>query len=435
MQPEQVQTILKNTAASLNPHGDWYVTAMERLVVVVQELSHARTLDAVMQIVRRAGRELTGADGATFVLRDGDNCYYAEENAISPLWKGRRFPMSACISGWVMLNAKPAVIPDIYKDPRIPVEAYRPTFVKSLAMVPIRVENPVGAIGNYWATNRQPTDEEVAILQALANVTSVSLENVDLYERLQMKLKALEESNYELARFAWSASHDLKSPLRAIDDLTFWIEDDKANTLSNQSKDYLTSMRRRVKRMEKLLDDVLDFSTVEKKMKKDDSGDMITGADVVSECENLVYLPPNFTVIATPAMAGIRLPRMPLLRIFCNLVDNAVKHHDKHAGHIVLDVAETDKEFIFTVSDDGPGIPEQYRARIFDMFQTLKPHDTMEGSGMGLAIVKKMLNLYDCDITAGVGETGGSRFSFNWKKKTDADRNLRGGLGGRNALN
>ena len=140
---------ISSTASVQEDKSDWYISALERLVAVSQELSHARDLNTVMSIVREAARELTGADGATFVLRDGDKCYYAEENAISPLWKGQRFPMSICISGWVMMNAQSAVIEDIYADARIPVAAYRPTFVKSLAMVPIRTNNPIGAIGNY----------------------------------------------------------------------------------------------------------------------------------------------------------------------------------------------------------------------------------------------------------------------------------------------
>ncbi|MEG3990512.1 GAF domain-containing protein, partial [Microcoleus sp. S28C3] len=115
-----------------------YNLAMEKLLVVVQELSLARSLEDVMAIVRVAARQLTGADGATFVLRDKDQCFYADEDAIAPLWKGLRFPMSICISGWTMLNRQPTVIPDIYEDARIPHAAYQPTFVKSLAMVPIR---------------------------------------------------------------------------------------------------------------------------------------------------------------------------------------------------------------------------------------------------------------------------------------------------------
>lgn len=163
----------------------WYTAAMEKLVGVVQELSQTQDLAGVMAIVRSAARELTGADGATFVLRDGDKCYYADEDAITPLWKGQRFPLSACISGWSMLNKKYAAIEDIYTDPRIPVDAYKVTFVKSLLMVPIRQQNPIGSIGNYWAHKHLPTEAEIKILQALADATSVSMRNIELMEELQ----------------------------------------------------------------------------------------------------------------------------------------------------------------------------------------------------------------------------------------------------------
>lgn len=174
--------------SGLAPHS-WYAQAMEQLVEVVQRLSLARDLPAVMEIVRHAARNLTGADGATFVLRDNGKCFYAEEDAISPLWKGQRFPMSACISGWAMLNRQPAVIGDIYSDPRIPADAYRPTFVRSLAMVPIRTLDPVGAIGNYWARQYSPAPEQVKVLQALADVTAVAMENVRVYEELEQRVR------------------------------------------------------------------------------------------------------------------------------------------------------------------------------------------------------------------------------------------------------
>ena len=149
---------------------------MGELVNTIQQLSLARDLKSVTDIVGRVSRKLTGADGATFVLRDGELCYYAEEDAISPLWKGNRFSMDDCISGWVMLNKKSVIIEDIYADSRIPVDAYRPTFVKSLAMVPIRRDDPIGAIGNYWAKHYQPSAEEMVLLQSLADITAVSIE-------------------------------------------------------------------------------------------------------------------------------------------------------------------------------------------------------------------------------------------------------------------
>jgi PAS domain S-box-containing protein len=166
----------------------WYVQAMERLVEVVQRLSLARNLDSVMGIARSAARALTGADGATFVLRDGEQCFYADEDAIAPLWKGQRFPMSACISGWVMHNRSAVGIADIYADPRVPADAYRPTFVRSLAMVPIRTLEPIGAIGNYWASAHAPTADELRVLQALADTTAVAMENVRLYAELEARV-------------------------------------------------------------------------------------------------------------------------------------------------------------------------------------------------------------------------------------------------------
>lgn len=407
----------KSKAASPG-QSDWYTKSMERLVDVVQDLSHARDLDSIMAVVRKAARELTGADGATFVLRDGDKCYYAEEDAISPLWKGQRFPMKTCISGWVMLNAQIVVIEDIYKDPRIPAAAYRPTFVKSLAMVPVRKENPVGAIGNYWAKNRVPSDEELKILQALANVTSVAMENVDLYARLQDKVRALEKSNEELERFAWAASHDLKSPLRAVDNLSKWIEEDLGDRLEGGTRKNMNTLRQRVHRMEKLLDDILEFAHLEHKLNPDES-EKTDGTTLLNDVFTLIDIPDGFTLEADEKFKKLRLPRLPLQMIFCNLVDNAIKHHDRPAGRIRIGVEEQETQYIFTVSDDGPGIPPEYRKKIFEMFQTLLPRDTREGSGMGLALVKKMIDLHGGTISVEPRPERGSVFRFTWPKALD----------------
>src|SRR6478736_5205594 len=105
---------------------------MRFLVETVQRLSMTRDMNALMEIVRGAARKLTGADGATFILKDGAMCYYADEDAIGPLWKGQRFPMEACISGWCMTHKDPVALEAIYADHRIPADAYKPTFVKSL---------------------------------------------------------------------------------------------------------------------------------------------------------------------------------------------------------------------------------------------------------------------------------------------------------------
>lgn len=170
--------------------SEQYIAGMNRLLRAVQELSLARKLADVQRIVRTAARELTGCDGATFVLREDDKCHYADEDAIAPLWKGKRFPLETCISGWSMLNKQAAVIPDIYLDARIPHDAYRPTFVRSLVMVPIRTIDPIGAIGNYWAKEHQPLREEVGLLQALADATSVAMESIKVNDELDARHRA-----------------------------------------------------------------------------------------------------------------------------------------------------------------------------------------------------------------------------------------------------
>ncbi len=194
--------------AICNPEADYcaYTKGMEYLIQVVQDLSLARDLPRIMEIVRRAARVLTGSDGATFVLREGEQCYYADEDAIAPLWKGSRFPMSMCISGWSMKHCEPVLIEDVFADERIPADVYRRTFVQSLAMVPIRSEQPVGAIGNYWATKTLPTPEQMRLMKALAGTTAVALESVRIHAEMEQRVyertAELETANREISRLS-----------------------------------------------------------------------------------------------------------------------------------------------------------------------------------------------------------------------------------------
>jgi two-component sensor histidine kinase len=173
-------------------------TDTEALIAIVRRLSVAQSLPEIMDIVTYAARAMLEADGITFVLREGDLCHYAEEDAISPLWKGRRFPMSACISGWCMIEKRAAVIRDITKDPRIPQEAYRETFVRSLAMVPVRQDDPVAAMGAYWSWVREAGSTEVELLQAVANAAGLALIKVELEREREKVRKAQGELSHRL---------------------------------------------------------------------------------------------------------------------------------------------------------------------------------------------------------------------------------------------
>lgn len=154
----------------------------DALTAVIRRLTSARSIAEVMEVVTHAARVIIAADGITFVFREGQFCYYAEEDAIAPLWKGRRFPMSACISGWCMEHGQRVSIPDIYQDDRVPQDAYRPTFVKSLAMVPVRQEEPIAALGAYWASLHEPTSAELDLLQTVANAAALAIAYVQLLQ-------------------------------------------------------------------------------------------------------------------------------------------------------------------------------------------------------------------------------------------------------------
>lgn len=138
----------------------------------------ATTVEGVGHLARSEARRLAGSDGATFVLLDGDRCFYADEESIAPLWKGQRFPIDQCISGWTMLHGEPAVVPDIATDERIPQAAYRSTYVRSLVMVPVG-SPAVAAIGAYWAAEGLGA-EALAPLVGLAREVATALDRVGL---------------------------------------------------------------------------------------------------------------------------------------------------------------------------------------------------------------------------------------------------------------
>ncbi len=202
-----------------NTGSTWLNHQHRYLLEAIKDLASARELEQVQRIVARAARKLIGADGATIVLRDKDLCYYADEDAIAPLWKGKRFPLTLCISGWVMMHKTPAVIPDIYADDRIPAEAYRPTFVKSLAMVPVNTREPVAAIGNYWQTSHVPSATELQLLQTLADAAARVIENVSLLNELERRvIKRTEELRALTTEFSLLEEKKDREMTRALHD-------------------------------------------------------------------------------------------------------------------------------------------------------------------------------------------------------------------------
>ena len=182
----------------------------------------------------------------------------SDEDAIAPLWKGSRFPAGACISGWAMMHRRTVVIEDVFSDDRIPHHLYAPTFVKSLAMVPVRETDPIGAIGAYWATNHGASTGEVEILRSIAEASSLALENVRLYENLQQALDRAEALNRAKDEWMSVLSHELRTPLTPILGWTKMLRSDRLDT---RRRDYaLEVIERNVDDEIRIVEDLLDVS-------------------------------------------------------------------------------------------------------------------------------------------------------------------------------
>lgn len=158
---------------------------LEILVGAAEQLAQARHVEEVAAVICPAARRLTGADGVTFTTREGDMSHCLEEDAIAPLWKGDRRALDDCISGWTMLNAAPVVIEDILSDDRVPRDAYRSTFVRSLAITPVRPNDPIAAIGLYWSKVHRPSAEQMASLALVARAAATAMSTVSLLASLE----------------------------------------------------------------------------------------------------------------------------------------------------------------------------------------------------------------------------------------------------------
>ncbi len=399
-----------------------YVWGMQQLVSVVQRLSLARNLSAILDIVRHAARNLVGADGASCILRDGENCFYAEEDAIGPLWKGRRLPMSNCIGGWAMLNRQPAIVKDITQDARIAQELYRSTFVKSLLMMPIRTLAPIGAIGVYWARPHRATAEEVELLQALADSTAVAIESAELFTSLEQRVTErtsevhrrsaqLDVLNRELEAFSYSVAHDLRSPLITIDGFTQVLLEGYGNRLDDTGRGHLERICGGARRMHRLINDLLELSKVVRAPMSHGSVDLSRIANEIArrlresapERVVSVQIADNLGVEGDSGLLQIALE---------NLFSNSWKFTSRTANARIEFGSRIDRSGrkAFYIRDNGAGFDPRHAANLFSPFRRLHPESQFPGSGIGLAMVQRIVHRHNGEIWAEAAVDHGACF-------------------------
>lgn len=223
----------------------------------------------------------------------------------------------------------------------------------------------------------------------------------------------LEKQNQELDKFAYVASHDLKAPLRAIASLSEWIEEDLEDQLTGETLHQMTLLRGRVHRLEELINGLLAYSRIGRVKNELEIVDV---KKLLNEIIDSLAPPNTFKITIASEMPVLKTHKVPLRQVFANLISNAIKHRDFDQGKITIDVEELTEFYKFSVADDGPGIPAEFHEKIFVIFQTLYPRDTRENTGIGLSIVKKILETQGGIIDLESSPDSGTTFYFTWPK-------------------
>lgn len=249
--------------------------------------------------------------------------------------------------------------------------------------------------------------------QTQAKLQSRADELVKMSSVLAQTNLALEDRNRELEQFAYVASHDLKAPLRAIANLSEWIEEDLQGQLPAENQKQMQLLRGRVHRMEALINGLLEYSRVGRTHVIIEAVDV---AELLADVIESLAPPATFTIAIAPNMPTLRTKVMALRQVFANLISNAIKHHHSDTGQLQISGQDLGPSYEFAIADNGPGIHPDYHQKIFTIFQTLQARDTKESTGIGLAIVKKIVESEGGKIWVESHEGKGATFYFTWRK-------------------
>jgi light-regulated signal transduction histidine kinase (bacteriophytochrome) len=259
-------------------------------------------------------------------------------------------------------------------------------------------------------------DRAVDELERVTHLLSSERTNLELQAReLRRFARALQKSNEDLDRFAYVASHDLKAPLRGIANLSQWLLEDLGDKLTDETREYASLLQNRVQRMEALIDGILQYSRAGRSRDEPETLDV---GQLVRDAIELLDPSDHFQVDLGAYWPVIRAERTPLQQVFLNLIG---KHADGEHPRIEIRMRDESADYCeFTVTDNGPGIAPEYHERIFMIFQTLKARDEVEGTGIGLSVVKRIVENQGGQVWVESEVGKGASFSFLWPRDPDA---------------
>ncbi|MGQ5521801.1 sensor histidine kinase [Chitinimonas sp. PSY-7] len=387
------------------------------LLLLTEQIAQARRQDEVLSLVLSAVRNLALADGATFIMRDGDQSYYAEEDAIAPMWLGQRQLFTSCMGGQAMMQARQIIVPDIYADPKVQHAHYRPTFARSLVMTPILQASPQAAIGAYWAQPYTPDAETLLLLQHLASITAQALANAQRYRSLERTVEErtaqLENMNHDLESFAYAVAHDLRKPLTTINGFGNILLKDYLTHIPEEARLYLMRISGEAARINEQLEDLLalfqlsSFCVQRSRINLSDIAQSIVtqlrrrGPARQVEVKIADIMP----AYADPALLHALLEK---------LISNAWKFTSRRSlAQIEIGVQPDARGGeVFYISDNGAGFDIGSPTRLFRPFQRFHAVDEFPGSGMGLAIAQRIVHQHGGRIWGESAAGAGASFFF-----------------------
>lgn len=236
--------------------------------------------------------------------------------------------------------------------------------------------------------------------------------------KIRNYLYELEITNKELDEFAYVVSHDLKAPLHAISNLTEWIEEDMSGTFSDETNSNFNIIKSRVARMEDLINGLLEFARANHQKGEKSS---VNINEYINEVIEFCAIPQNCSIVIHNELPVLFGDKIKFQQIFANLIGNAIKYNDKDEINIIISAKELENQWVVSVKDNGPGIDARFHEKVFVIFQTLNPRDTIESTGVGLAIVKKIIEEEGGTIWIESEPDNGAEFKFTWPKKPISD--------------
>ncbi|WP_298513432.1 PAS domain S-box protein [uncultured Kordia sp.] len=379
--------------------------------------------DIAWEIANVTARDLEFEDCVVYLVNKEENIleqiagYGAKVDENKEIIDKLYIPFGKGIVGNVAQTGKAALVHDTSKDERYVVDDMRRY---SEISVPITIKGEVvGVIDSEHSSKNFFTKEHLRLLKNVANLVSIQLTNaVNLERRIAAEsenkelLENLKRSNKELRDFAHIVSHDLKSPLRSINALISWFQEDYEHVLDEEANDTFDKLNNKLEQMDALIDGILRYSSVNDKNIL--TVQEVSIKEILEEIRTILYIPEHIEFIFPEDLPVIAADKTRIKQLFQNLISNAIVHIDKEKGRVEVQYTELKNYWKFSVSDNGIGIAEAYHDKIFKIFQTLD--NKGKSTGIGLSIVKKIIELYKGTISLESEEGKGTTFFFKLKK-------------------